>query len=517
MTTWILTTGNSDIQLKNTAHFKNAVQMDEQLFSLDCSPQKLENSQNLEVWTVLARALGLAYDTQLDSHYDDLHFPLLDNFYQTLQDQKININKVYFIVTDQSNIFSPNDLNSDKCPYWKDTVTLQTIFTKYLKEKIPHADIKSIVLKPQEKNQGLDHWNSTLSLVRDELSTLTKVLAKEKVIYVSHQAGTPAISSALQFITLSNFGNKVKFLLGNEYNESTSEIVESSEYLRGIKIQQAKSLVRYSPGAAQRLLDNVSGIEETTQERLSYYVNFFNLNKITDDSDNELTIKAGTQRIVDALDLISIFISQENYLQAIALLSAAQETFLKVAILQKTAPLTIKTDSFSGKGSDVLSWTRQGLLLKKFVYNKSIDEINNILKQTYFPDGKFKITETEDNKEKRNFHKTNDNSIMLIWLKRLEPKFEAWKLLDWYCQHYRDRDLDLRNQLIHNLCGIEKSDIVNYLIGYKSNLLPNDLRNIASQSDLITNDHIIGLYNAEVKTKFFNALNILQLIYLADK
>jgi hypothetical protein len=237
MTTWILTTGNSDIQLNTNDNFDNlSLEIYDQLYNCPLSLNELDNKN---LWTVPARSLGLAYTPQLDSYYDDLYFPLLDNFYQKLQDESINLDKIYFIVTDQSNIFPPNKRTKPDCPYWKDTVTLQTIFTKYLKEKFSDADIQSIVLEPKEKNQGLDHWNSTLNLVRDQLLTLTKALAKEKVIYVSHQAGTPAISSALQFVTLSNFGDKVKFLLGNEYDKNTSEIVKSSEYLREIKIQQA--------------------------------------------------------------------------------------------------------------------------------------------------------------------------------------------------------------------------------------------------------------------------------------
>ena len=49
----------------------------------------------------------------------------------------------------------------------------------------------------------------------------------------------------------------------------------------------------------------------------------------------EFEPKEAVQRIIDALELIEIFFDNKNYLQGISLLSAAQEVFLKAAIINE--------------------------------------------------------------------------------------------------------------------------------------------------------------------------------------
>ena len=256
-----------------------------------------------------------------------------------------------------------------------------------------------------------------------------------KTIYVSHQGGTPAISSALQFVSFAQYGKKVRFLVSNEYELKPAEIIESSQYLRGIKIEQAKGLIPTSPGGAKKIVENLDKIEPQTLDQLQNFVDFFNLNRSLDNNQSEFEIESATQRIVDALDLIGIFFNQENYLQGITLLSAAQETFLKVAILTKISEIKITLSNQSFSGIQALEWNNEGLLLSSWMKQKKVLEQNSILSQLSFP---LKDPIIADEK----FYKTNRNNIMLQWLCQLEPRFKPWSILEWSCDYYKKREDD---------------------------------------------------------------------------
>lgn len=269
MTTWFVSIGNSDIQLtsagkKNWGGYSDDVF--EELYRITYTPNKLEDQER---WTVPARMLGIAYENHLGEVEEKLCFPLLDIFFQKLQELKVNPEQIICILSDQSALFEENERTSIKCPYWKDTCTLQPILEVYLQKHFPKAKLNYIPLQPT--NKGLDNWDSTLTLIQAQLATIN--LNKTKDIYVSHQAGTPAISSALQFVTLAQFGSKVKFLVSNEYQE-TIEVIKSSKYLRGLQIQQAKSLVTTSPGAVKKLLQDKGIGDEEYLQKLTYWVNF---------------------------------------------------------------------------------------------------------------------------------------------------------------------------------------------------------------------------------------------------
>jgi hypothetical protein len=492
MVTWILTIGSSDIQLKTQETWLSLYdKFFNQLYDHLFEPVPIEDKN---LWTVPARALGIAYGQDLDTYYDDFHFPLVDSFCECLNENNIIPDQIIFLCSDQSNLFDEISRSSINCPYWKDTCTLEPILTKYLQDKFPKSQLTPLTLRPAANSEGLDSWDSTLTLVQSVLLKLN--CEKEKVIYVSHQAGTPAISSALQFASLAKFGDKVKFLVTNEYDQEKTEILDSSRYLRGIQIEQAKSLVKNSPGAAKKLIEGISDINRESVEKLNYFVDFFNLNRSFNDREDEFSIEAATQRIVDCLDLIAIFLSQENYLQAISLISAAQETFMKVAILQKISDITVVVNDKSFKGSQALQWNNEGLSLSDIVIkNNSIEEQEEILDQLSFPVNKYPLKPNEK------FKKINQNSPMLEWLQNLEPKFHPWELLKWSCKYYRNRENDLRNRLMHNLRGVEKQEVVKYLSGYKP----------------IDNNDIIKAYNGQVKDPFFKAINILSLPYKKEK
>lgn len=496
MTIWIVTTGNSDVQLNTDANWKNLWRNVRDKFNnLTFEPVKNEEEER---FTVPARVMGIVYGNQPDT---DLDFPLLDTFSKLLHDKNVKPDKIIFILTDQENLFSSTNRRKNS-PYWQDTYTLKPIFERYFKhkQKFPYTKVIEKTLQPKSGEKGLDNWNQVLTMVGNILSDPDVEFKKGEDIYVSHQAGTPAISSAVQFMSLSRFGKKVKFLVSNEYSKS-ADIVESSTYLRGIQIQQVKALIYPggSPGAAKKLIE-VEKIDSQTSEldELDKLVNFFNLNhsEVKEGSEfkeegSEFKIEAATQRIVDALDLIGRFFNNKNYLQGITLLAAAQETFLKVAILSKIATIndTILLDGRQQRVSGLIKWVPLGLFLSDTVKHQSIANKKQILSKLKFPVENYRFEADQD------FAITNRNFGMLAWLKRLEPNFKAWGLLKWSCKKFRNSDDDLRNQLMHNLLGVKESEVIKYLLGNPDRIAPTDVMTAYNTY----NNHVKSLFIAEIK------------------
>ncbi|MDF5706676.1 MAG: hypothetical protein PUP90_03075 [Nostoc sp. S4] len=273
MNIWIVTTGNSDVQLKHdydkSKWQKRYRDVRNQLSNHLFEPSRPKNARTEEPYTLPARVMGMVYSPNLDDEtYQNLYFPLLDTFTKGLQD-KNRPDKIFVILTNQENVFSAKDKTDDKCPYWQDTYTLHLILEKYFQKVFPelksNEDIKYLELKPDSKEQGLDNWEKCLILVRQEIYSLP--INKNTNISVSHQAGTPAISSAVQFTTLAKFDKQVKFLVSNEYQQGNPIDIPSSNYLKGIKLQEAKALLeRYDYSGVQEILTN---IWENKEEPLS--------------------------------------------------------------------------------------------------------------------------------------------------------------------------------------------------------------------------------------------------------
>ena len=259
MNIWIVTTGSSDVKLKTDDNWGTLFRkVRSQLYNRPFTPTRPPNTDADEPFIVPARAMGMVYGTQLTEYYQDLHFPLLDAFSAKLLEKgKTHPDKIIVILTDQDAVFDDEDRNIDKSPYWQDTCTLKPIFERYFQENFPKVQsIDYLELKPKSKEEGLDNWNKALLLVQQALSSLE--FDKNANVYVSHQAGTPAISSAVQFDCLAKFGKKVKFLVSNEYEENLAEkgdFIESSTYLQGMQVQEAKALLdRYDYSGVERIL-----------------------------------------------------------------------------------------------------------------------------------------------------------------------------------------------------------------------------------------------------------------------
>lgn len=133
---------------------------------------------------------------------------------------------IAIVLTDQAAIFqNDRQRHKPKSPYWQDTCELKPILQLYFQSRFPGVPCEWILLDPTSDDQSLDNWNAVLNLVREKCRNLTivgkevKVTSRESV-YVSHQASTPAVSSAIQFVSLALFSGRVKFLFSNEYNSA---------------------------------------------------------------------------------------------------------------------------------------------------------------------------------------------------------------------------------------------------------------------------------------------------------
>jgi hypothetical protein len=249
MTVWIITTGSSDVQLKTEANWSTLFSKVRGEFFKKTFPP----SKNGKLWTVPARVMGTVYSqSDASAYFDDLVFPLLDNFVGKIQSEKLS--QIILILTDQENVFPISKRCSPTAEFWKDTCTLQPILKRYLETKYPDTEILDpLILKPESPSDGLDDWDSVFKMVQSKFSKLN--FPEDETIYVSHQAGTPAISSAIQFASLARFGQRVEFLVSSARDVKLTYKLKSSAFLKGLKLQEAKALLeRYDYAGVKELL-----------------------------------------------------------------------------------------------------------------------------------------------------------------------------------------------------------------------------------------------------------------------
>ncbi|MBD2045490.1 hypothetical protein H6F78_07745 [Coleofasciculus sp. FACHB-64] len=291
MNLWIVTIGSSDVQLDsdNKCREKNRTEKqrsnkiwhywyDDEV-QADCHDIAFEPKQSYkdkdEPYRIEARALGMVYEASSPDVQKEilsyLTYPLLDNFVEKLKLEESSPNAIAVLLTDQSKIFhSDAERRKPKCPSWQDTCTLKPILKQYFQDKFPNANCVWITLSPVSDEKGLDDWNSVLDLVRTNLrdqleSEQIEVNASDKV-YVSHQAGTPAISSAVQFVSLAQFRTNVEFLVSNEYNQLTDKIL-SPTYLGAIQQQEAKALLARHDYSGVRDILGLTGTTPSNPEQ----------------------------------------------------------------------------------------------------------------------------------------------------------------------------------------------------------------------------------------------------------
>lgn len=463
MSLWIVTVGSSDVQLSSRSNWYTLFEkVRSELECEEFSPQEVESEAAERRYVVPGRVLGLVYGTS--SKHEDLVFPLLDAYTSRLLPLQPP-SKVVFLLTDQSNLALERRL--PQSPYWQDTCTLAPLLAAYIHRRL-NLKPQMLILTPPKGGRGIDHWDATLKLVGEQLMQLTTKL--HEPVYVSHQAGTPALSSAVQFMSLSQFGEQVRFLVVNRFDSGEPvECIESSRYLRGIRAQEARRLVVDGiPGAALNLL-TVSDSEATFRHpELVKLVNFFNLRSTGTGREKDFDLDQVAQRLFEALELISIFFHQRNYLTGITLLAAAHELFLKAAVIRA---LTTRSEIVIRGNSlllnQLIEWNEYGLRLKKseLLIRFGLPDDKDGKNWGGLKEGIDKCLNYPKPALNRRFFDANAN--LLPWLKALRADFVSWPLLNWICDDKRSTEQDLRNQLMHNLRGIEEEDVVRYLLAGK--------------------------------------------------
>lgn len=270
MKLWIVTIGSSDVQLDSDKVTREKGRTEKQRSDKvwrdwydDIKPDCYDISfvpktafpDLEETYRIPSRVLGTVYQENSAEVQEEiwsyLTFPLLSNFSQRLKSLG-GLGAIVYLLTDQSAIFhSDEERRKPKSPYWDDTSKLQPILERYFQKEFPELTLISLKLSPAEK-PGLDDWDKVLALVKDELNTI-QLDSKPDTVYVSHQAGTPAISSAVQFMSLARFREDVKFLVSSEYSQETKTI-HNSTYLGALQRQEAIALLERHDYAGVKLL-----------------------------------------------------------------------------------------------------------------------------------------------------------------------------------------------------------------------------------------------------------------------
>jgi hypothetical protein len=515
MAIWILSTGNSDVQLKDNSYslWEKLLNDAKEKAPLDICHDRNNKFLNLtkddliRLYPVPARVLGLAYKEKLQENFYNLDFPLLNTFFKFFDkdDLQNQLSKIIILLTDQSSIFGINGENSSpECPYWQDTIELKTILEKYFKTKnINNTKILFKTLTPESKEQGLDHWEYTLSEVERKIHEAVEEVnykfEQNEIVYISHQAGTPAISSALQFVSLSKF-KKVKFLVSNPlYDMDTLEYqpqsIDSSKYARSIQIQKAKQLIVDGfPGAALKILEAITEIDTTIKLQLKRLVGVLNIeNNLV--KGNEFDVEPAIYRVIDALEIVHILFENRNYIQGITLLAAAHETFMKAAIVKK-----LHKDNKDNN----IKWSEPGL---GFVGNLDREAKIAILRKLNFPVDNSLFNKKLKNKDTDINRIIGSNEGMFEWLCKLyDSSFKptSWKLLQYIGKYLRSYGTDRRNQLMHNLVGAKPKEVIKYLLGDQD-------KYISQYTD--DNAGVIRAYEKEVKQPFLEQIKKLGLPY----
>lgn len=270
MNLWILTIGSSDVQLdsdqvsrkkeRNTSNYSNKVwrywyeDIKPDCYDIGFEPKPAFDDVE-EPYRIPPRVLGMVYESSSEQVQQEIRnyltFPLLNNFVETLKNLG-SPDVIVVLLTDQSAIFQDrSQRRKPKSRYWQDTCKLEPILESYLKQHFSNVQVMPLILLPQEE-PGLDDWDRVLNLVREQLNTIP-LETQPDTVYVSHQAGTPALSSAVQFESLAKFRTNVQFLVSNEQTQQARTISRST-YLEAMQRQEAKALLERHDYAGVKLL-----------------------------------------------------------------------------------------------------------------------------------------------------------------------------------------------------------------------------------------------------------------------
>jgi len=472
---WIVTTGNSDVKLKDKTGWGDLrTKKQEQLHPCEneFSPSEEINSDQ---FTLPPRVMGIVYGDAIGTHGQYLKFPLLDRFYEELTTTP---DRIIVLLTDQEDIFDASDRNDPDCPYWKDTCTLQPIFEHFFKQRF-NIDIEPMFLQPKSGSKGLDDWDATLKLVQIELDKLG-ITHNDEVI-VSHQAGTPAISSAVQFVSLVKFQGKVSFLLSNERSQEVN-LIPYSSYFQSMEIEEAKKLLGNH---------NYVGVESVLGERLKAddrdvaksilalleVAKLWNLSKFDDDFKEKM-------KNLDIEDLKESATSRFN--ESWAWWIAYEEAYLAVVRRKQGNIVEAFFHSFRAFEGIFAEWgkkefrdhmdSRQNKVpyLQRSVlvyledyfsseYAKKSCDLKKLKKAIEDSDKPYEIL-TPDGTDRRKFDKVEMNFANLCKLYRLiHPEYKTtYKDLDLGLLIHTDGVSTKRNFIFHQVQGISQEQLLNF-------------------------------------------------------
>jgi len=448
---WIITTGNSDFKLEKEDGFSHLrTEKNQQLKPCQKGFPRLIKGDD-KLFFLPARVMGILYGDTWDTHKAYFKFPLLDEFLKFIknpQNKDKYPDRIIVLLTNQENIFLENSDDprydrSEDSPYWRDTFCLEELFKHYFDQEFGKDKVKFVYLKPKTKDKGLDNWDSALELVQDEIKGI-KITEEDRII-VSHQAGTPAISSAVQFASLAKFGEKVTFLIGNERDADLTRFLEGSEYLKGIRKREATTLLsRHDYSGVEALIkdylkddDTKNLLKAATQWNFAKFDDFADeFEKLSDPKFQNLVLEVNNRRQhwwwigYEAAYLAFIRLDQKNAVEAFFHSFRAVEGLIS-RWTEVTYPEHVDSNNDSPQVPDYLSNKKQERLLSELKEQQKLGlhsfQLYDLLRKGK-PDWRLKCEDlpvfTDQIAPKRNklFHR----------LKGLEVSdvFQEWKVND---------------------------------------------------------------------------------------
>lgn len=280
---WIVTIGNSDVKLTSDDEWGHLRESKRSALNPCYGDFSKPTEESDGLLSLPARVLGIIYGDALETHWKHFSFPLLSAFIKEIRSNKKNQpDRIIVLLTDQTKIFldsndeSTYDRSDSDSPYWKDTCCLKPIFQKYFDEEFGKNKVEFYDLKPDRPNEGLDNWDSTLRLVQKEFDNWN--ISRGDRVIVSHQAGTPAISSAIQLTALMKFGKKVQFLVSSEFIKNQAYFLPGSSYFDTLQIQEAQQLLaRFDYAGVKRALDKIELKDPEKQANLNHLLDLSEL------------------------------------------------------------------------------------------------------------------------------------------------------------------------------------------------------------------------------------------------
>lgn len=286
-TVWILTIGNSDVAMTSKDDWEDLRRAKRlgQVYHKFGVTELPKNKDGETLYSLSARVLGDLYEDVLDNdeYWETLRFPLLKGFVAKLKETPKELDRIIILLTNQEDIFKVNNRSSSS-PFWQDTCKLESTLKKYFAREFSddfvNSKVKFSYLKPLKEEDGLDDWDATLKLVQAEFMEWEKnswITQNDRMI-VSHQAGTPAISSAVQLTCLIRFGKEVEFLVSSELNPDRTEFLSGSSYFKTLQFKKLKDLLdRHDYSEIASVLENIYLKDSGEKQRLNHLLDLAKL------------------------------------------------------------------------------------------------------------------------------------------------------------------------------------------------------------------------------------------------